>query len=166
MFHHTFKMLLIHKFHFWNFMHYRCITFSFFFFVSCNLSMIPCKVMNTALRYSITKLWWFIVTFMCFRYENSSPSSFDYHSHEQGIQSGNAGIIGSVLHLMKLLFNLSMIKYPSLLSSSITKWSIILFSELHLITFCFMKLIFVAQGQGDTYPRCANCNPYSSKLPF
>lgn len=89
---------------------------------------------------------------MFFRYEDPSPSSFDYPSHEQGIHSGNAGIIGSVLHLMKMLFNLSMIKYPSLLSSSITKWSIVLFSELHFITFCFMKLNFVIQEQGILIP--------------
>jgi hypothetical protein len=79
-----------------------------------------------------------ILSLIYFRYEDPSPYSIDYFSHGQGIQFGNTGIIGSVLHSMKVLFNLSMIKYPSLLSSSITKWSVILFSELHFITFCFM----------------------------
>jgi hypothetical protein len=88
----------------------------------------------------LMKLVCFILSSVCFRYEDTSQSSFDYPSHDQGIRFGNDGDIASVLHPMKLLFNLSMIKYPSLLSSSITKWSIVLFSELHFTTFCFMRL--------------------------
>ncbi|PNF36664.1 hypothetical protein B7P43_G13333 [Cryptotermes secundus] len=92
--------------------------------------LIDMMSIGTLLAYTIVAICVLIL-----RYEDPSPSSFDYPSHEQGIHSGNAGIIGSVLHLMKLLFNLSMIKYPSLLSSSITKWSIVLFSIL-TIGFC------------------------------
>lgn len=92
--------------------------------------LIDMMSIGTLLAYTIVAICVLIL-----RYEDSSPSSFDYLSHDQGIQSGNAGVIGSVFHLMKLLFNLSMIKYPSLLSSSITKWSIVLFS-IFTIGFC------------------------------
>jgi hypothetical protein len=133
------------------FMQFMCFTFQFvilYFYYDSTEGCGYCSDSDTQLlRYMC-----FILTFMCFRYEDASRSSFDYPSHDQGIQSGSAGVIGSVLHLVKLLFNLSMIKYPSLLSSSITKWSIVLFSELHFVTFCLMKLTFIIQEQGIPTP--------------
>ena len=67
--------------------------------------------------------------FYFFRYEDPEPTTYDFSSHDQHLKFGHTGFVNSVYSAVKQLFNLSMIKYPSITSSSITKWGIILFSK-------------------------------------
>lgn len=107
--------------------------------------LIDMMSIGTLLAYTIVA-----ICVLVLRYEDPQPTSYDYSTHDQNLKFGHTGIVNNVFHTLKQLFNLSMIKYPSIMSSSITKWGIVLFS-IFACGFCAI-IIFAGSALADLEP--------------
>ncbi|XP_047110781.1 cationic amino acid transporter 2 [Schistocerca piceifrons] len=101
--------------------------------------LIDMMSIGTLLAYTIVAICVLIL-----RYEDPSPASFEHDLPKKEINVFNA-----VLLSLKHLFNFSLLKYPTELTSTITKWAVVIFSLIALM-FCATLIHagdFVQQGE-------------------